>query len=826
MGERGDIGEREIGRLEIGDSSRSNLQSPISNLLIVLSLLLAAFLRYYHLDASSLWNDEGNSWAMLSRSFGEIAAAAAADIHPPGYYWLLKLWSMLFGDSAAAMRTLSAALGVLLVALVAAIALRATRIRVGWRWFPVLAAFLAAVNPFQVYYSQEARMYMLLAVEAAGLFGALLWMMEIEDWRFRDWRFRDWRLGNSEGRAISNPRSPNLLAPQSLFLLFGVAGMWTHYSFPILLAAAGLTFVLWWAISLRNDASTTPSPYHPITPLLHYFLLNGLILFAFLPWLPTAIDSVLNWPKGGVTVSAAEGLALTLRTLLFGPLRIAADPLWPWLGLAGILPLVGLIALRRLSRLALAAGLWLLLPVTMMFGVGLFTDAFLKFLLVASPAWCLMAAAAPWIVAAKTQQNASKRVGRGLLIAGIAVIGIGAAVTALPAYYIDPFARDNYRGVAKYLAAVGDVYSDLVILNAPGQQEVWRYYDPGLPVLASPAQRPPDPTHVEAQLAEATAGKRRVFALFWATNEADPQQYVERWLDANAFKAMESWQGNLRFVTYALASDLEQTMTSSVRWENGMVLSEVQQPHPAPQRVTPGNAAMVQLQWFADMPLTRRYKVSVQLLDDRNQVIAQHDSEPGGGALPTDRWLVGERVIDNHGIAIPFGAPPGLYRMITVLYDAETGERVLQSGQDMLALGAVMVERAEQTPPLDVVPMQHRLGLTLGPVQLVGYDAYRRGFTHAPQTPIHPGDTVHFTFYWLAPDPLPVDWSADLTMTLRLGNQQITAPLAGGAYPTGQWQAGELVRGEFDLVYDGAASQPLLSVGDDSASLRPLPVQP
>ena len=61
---------------------------------------------------------------MLSRSFGEIAAAAAADIHPPGYYWLLKVWSLLFGDSAAAMRGLSATVGVLLVALIVTVAFR------------------------------------------------------------------------------------------------------------------------------------------------------------------------------------------------------------------------------------------------------------------------------------------------------------------------------------------------------------------------------------------------------------------------------------------------------------------------------------------------------------------------------------------------------------------------------------------------------------------------------------------------------------------------------------------------------------------------------
>ena len=54
-------------------------------------LLLALALRFYRLDGSSLWSDEGNTWALVQRSWGQIARDAAVDIHPPGYYWLLKL---------------------------------------------------------------------------------------------------------------------------------------------------------------------------------------------------------------------------------------------------------------------------------------------------------------------------------------------------------------------------------------------------------------------------------------------------------------------------------------------------------------------------------------------------------------------------------------------------------------------------------------------------------------------------------------------------------------------------------------------------------------
>jgi hypothetical protein len=117
--ERGRQGDWRCG--ERDESPFSNLQSPISQSPNRFALSCSQpFSASITSPASSLWNDEGNSWAMLARSVGEIAAAAAADIHPPGYYWLLKAWSLLFGDSAVAMRSLSATPGVMLVALTVA----------------------------------------------------------------------------------------------------------------------------------------------------------------------------------------------------------------------------------------------------------------------------------------------------------------------------------------------------------------------------------------------------------------------------------------------------------------------------------------------------------------------------------------------------------------------------------------------------------------------------------------------------------------------------------------------------------------------------------
>ncbi len=790
-------------------------------------LLLATFLRFFALDQSSLWSDEGNTWAMLGRDFGAIAQAAAADIHPPGYYWLLKLWSLLFGTSAYAMRSFSALAGVLTVLVVARIGRRAVPGNPG-RWLGLLAAFVAAVNPFQIYYSQEARMYMLLALESAVLFWALLAMADVREnistQRRREaeaqegealtQRRQDAKTHISQSLNLSISQSPNLQSPnlqsllsQTTFVLAGIAGLYTHYSFPIILAAAGLAYLARW---LRHRL--TPSPPHPLTlspSPVRFITLNALILLAFLPWLPVALPAVLNWPKGGVAVGWLEGMALTLRTLLFGPLRAVPEPLWPWLLAAALLPVAGLIAMRRRWS-SLVLGLWLLLPIGLMAGFGLFTPAFLKFLLVASAAWCLLVAA-PALVTPCIWPGA----------AAIVLFAAGAAVATLPAYYTDATARDNYRGVAAYLAATGDPATDLVLLNAPGQQEVWRYYDPGLPVLALPAQRPADPEATAQALTAATADRRMVYTLFWATDEADPDQVVERWLDEHAFKGLDAWQGNVRFVTYALPTNLAQQPVADARFGDHIAL--VGQAQPAfPQQVVAGEPLLVQLQWQASAPITASYAVAVQLLDSRSQVIAQHDSLPAGGARPTAGWQPGEQVIDNHALLVPFGAPPGVHRLIAALYDPATGARLPVGAADHVALGEVVVARAPAVP-VDVLPIQHRVHQDFGGLHLIGYDAYRKDFAHAPATPLTPGDLAHFTLYWQAPDPLPADWPADAAFTLRLGDQTLTATLAGGGYPTAQWSPGELVRGEFDLLFDGSAHRPTLTVGEQMIDLRELP---
>jgi hypothetical protein len=56
-------------------------------------------------------------------------------------------------------------------------------------------------------------------------------------------------------------------------------------------------------------------------------------------------------------------------------------------------------------------------------------------------------------------------------------------------------------------------------------------------------------------------------------------------------------------------------------------------------------------------------------VDTSGQLIAQRDSEPGGGLNLTTIWQPGEIIVDNHGLLIPADTPPGQYTVLLGLYD-------------------------------------------------------------------------------------------------------------------------------------------------------------
>ena len=143
-------------------------------LILIMISLAAVGLRLWGLDAA-LWYDEAFSAWLAQLPPERILEATLGDVHPPAYYLLLWAVNDLLGHSEAVLRLPSVLAGLALVYLVAKIGLA---LGLGQKavW---LATCITAFSPFQIYYSQEARVYSLLSLAVAG---AALGLIERRGW--------------------------------------------------------------------------------------------------------------------------------------------------------------------------------------------------------------------------------------------------------------------------------------------------------------------------------------------------------------------------------------------------------------------------------------------------------------------------------------------------------------------------------------------------------------------------------------------------------------------------------------------------------------------
>ncbi len=88
------------------------------------------------------------------------------------------------------------------------------------------------------------------------------------------------------------------------------------------------------------------------------------------------------------------------------------------------------------------------------------------------------------------------------------------------------------------------------------------------------------------------------------------------------------------------------------------------------------HAIRLTLYWQTLTEMDTSYTVFVHVLDAGGQIVAQRDSVPGQGALPTTGWAQGEVIADQYEIPLPAGTPPGEYRIEVGLYDAASGQRL------------------------------------------------------------------------------------------------------------------------------------------------------
>lgn len=491
-------------------------------------LLVALGLRLFRLDGQSLWYDEGVSAYMTPRTFAEIAAATAVDIHPPLYYWLLATWAVPFGQGEVALRSLSVLLGVLMVWATWGLGRALGGTTVG-----LAAGLLLAVSPLAVQYSQEVRMYALAGMLATASSWAVLELL---------------RAGVEHGAT----RRQRLTLAVGYGLLV-TALLYTHYYGTLVILAQALWVGL---VVLRTRCWR----------IVPYFVLAGSIaVLLFLPWFPILLRQTGYYPGLGspqpawaMLLDAINVLSIGIATTRFG-FRAGLAPFLLLAALGAAWSVVG--RYSRLLPLSHADGmepgravpqwgglggvlvlLWLLLPIA---GIVVLSQSRPlyepRFLLLVVPAWVILLGAGLVALGRLTAAALGARrllpaIARQLAVVAVGVVAAGVllipTVRSLASYYYDPvYARDDYRGLAQTVM-LREQPGDAIILTAPGQIEIFSYYYRGRADLYPlPAQRPIDVADTTARLDAIAATHGRVWLVQWAASEADPTDLIADWVE-------------------------------------------------------------------------------------------------------------------------------------------------------------------------------------------------------------------------------------------------------------------------------------------------------
>ena len=598
---------------------------------------LALGLRLYRLAAQSLWYDEAISLALAGRSLAQIAQDTSADIHPPLYYFLLHFWIRLAGDSEFAARFVSAAASVIAVPLVYQLGRQLFTRGAG-----LAAAALLAAAPVVVYYGQEARMYSLLLTLSA--LWTLIWLRLLAK-------------GEESGRTR--------LVDWGLYVAGGVLCLYTHYFGALVLAFHGLWTVL----------ATVSRP----RIWLRWLLAEGLIVVSFLPWLMSmSFGHIETFRQGAPPARAVDLLWRMLDDFTVGHLAAPDEAVRTVFLVLLVLGVVGSPLLARAGwRAAAIALLYSAVPTAALLAISAQRPAYeARLLFEGAPGFYLLVGAGVAGFAVLVG-----RLFRPLNIGWAAAALAGAALLAyalLPLsgslqslYEAEAWRRDDFRGLALYLAENAKP-EDAIILDSPGQIDLFRYYFRGSQRhYLLPVGRPADRANTEAELKAIVQRHPSVWAILWGEAEADPEHIVERWLDAHAYKTTNPWYGGIRLARYVV-STVGEKRPLDVRFGDSIRLRAYAWQSPAGRA---GEVLPLTLYWEATAPVDKRYTVFVHILDDQEKIWGQRDSEPGGGAAPTTTWVPGRPVEDRLGLPIQPDTAPGVYQVEVGLYYPPTMER-------------------------------------------------------------------------------------------------------------------------------------------------------
>ena len=744
-------------------------------LVLAAIILAAALIRFWHIDAQSLWFDEGIAWHVATQP--DLASAVVADPTNPPLYFLLLFISVRFtGDSEVAMRWLSVMIGLLAVPLSYQLARRLFNPTAG-----VLAALLVACSPPLWWASQEIRMYGLMV--ALGLVAALAWHRLLERDSRRAWLalwaaelgllyshstgpvFALWLnavtlLAWLARRNVQRPNGRTWLAGQ-----VGIAVLWS----PWLIAR----FVL-----LPSANQTVVSP-PPLTPELLGQIwqwqwagswnlvgqvpdLIAIAMVAFVLWLPA-----LDWRK-----SATRWLILHALILIAG---VLAGLTFVGINLHGRY----LVAAVPFTLVALAGGLarWMLRA----------QDR------VADPkggAFKTLTGSVPKAppLGSPTRRSPASLLTGAALILFVAISAAGIAIAGTnPAYQ-----HDDVRGMVNRFAGMLSAGDTVVAVSYVDRYDL-AYYWPRFAVKAKRLTLPETVNFAQAVAQLPRSGQ--VVLDQWYAQRGDYRGMMNCLLSHGLALPAEEWQTyGLGYDRYPAAPASAPRMQSfSARTSAGSV-SAVGDWSGFAAESSVCMPVQITLQQPTQMPL----KAALVVKNNLGWEIARSDAVFARDDQKTsDQISAGEVLTAFPILELPYGAPSGRYSIALRLYDETdlSGYDVLDAGNapagkdvavgDWHTVGANWKPREEPTSVSDTSADGPHLISRSSDVLGVAND------------PIHNGSRIRLTLLWQGSGALPT-----LTLASRSGSWQV-------AVPPGAYDPSALVRlewREFSIPLDATDS--------------------
>ena len=488
---------------------------------ILMVLILIAFAwRIWRLDFQSLWRDEVDAIYFAVRNLNEtLSMFVQAAQNGPLYFLSLRPWFGVVGTSEFALRFPSVAAGTLSVPLVWQVGRRllpaagdvATTRDSFWLSTALVGTLFFALNPYQVWYGQEGKMY--ATVTCLALLATWLWLRGIDEGGWRTWL--------------------------SYLVVVSIA-MYIHLLMVLLIPFHMVWFVLAWPAARshwRGYAFALAGLTLPYLPMVwwHWMLLTAaeqLSGFSFTP-LPTMLN--------GLALSHARGFITTIEIVWLAPVYFlfGAGLLFGVTAIGGQRN-AGRLVLSPLRRYLMLL-VWLLLPILLIYVLSLRQPVFTERYII----WIGPAAMFCMALGLRVLVDNSGRLAWPLAL--IFLLYVVALWTGLAWQQKVQVIKYDLRTAMQYVDSRRSP-DELLILQIPHQEWAYRYYtsDFGPDPFAGSDERlgwwaggpytnwgradDVERAEVNNYLRDVTAGAGEVWVLLSEATMWDSRRLMDEWL--------------------------------------------------------------------------------------------------------------------------------------------------------------------------------------------------------------------------------------------------------------------------------------------------------